>query len=107
MQPIGKRVQPVENVCPTCGAGYDFTTDGNGRLVVLHPVTKCVPLKNSRSTTLKPSWERECMECHHMFTPPKNRGSARTCSAKCRKARHQRLGAERRREVFRRFWKAA
>lgn len=35
-------MKPNNNVCHICEAPFDFTTDGNGQLVVLHPITKCV-----------------------------------------------------------------
>lgn len=33
----------MTNHCPVCRRTYDFTTDGNGRLVALHPIGRCIP----------------------------------------------------------------
>ncbi len=31
------------NVCEKCERALDFWTDGNGKLIAIHPVTPCVP----------------------------------------------------------------
>lgn len=51
-----------QNQCPNCLRAYAFSTDGNGRLVKLHPRKPCVPpVSNPQKQEIR------CINCHGFF----------------------------------------
>ncbi len=74
------------NACARCERALDFWTDGNGRLIAIHPVTPCVPRKQERSFVIA-----ECCVCGEEVLGVKRfRGTKLLfCSPVCREARRQ------------------
>ena len=71
------------NRCPICLRPYDFSTDGLGRLTVLHPLGKCEPPASNPRRELIP-----CLNCEELFEPSPNGYSGKLrklCCESCKK----------------------
>jgi RNA polymerase subunit RPABC4/transcription elongation factor Spt4 len=77
--------------CPICLAFWDFQTDWLGQVMAIHPVTRCIAPAPAIVVEEDESWERRCIECHEIFSPPHSRAQAKICSARCRKCRALRV----------------
>lgn len=87
-KPMNRVEHPIG--CPICGGHWDFKTDYIGRLVALHPVTKCVP-RQPVAEQPEDEWSdrpmRPCIVCEKLFPLSPDKPSQRICSVECRVAR--------------------